>query len=295
MNNYPVDDKNCPPNGENPPEGRKVYTDIISTWMNLGYVVLTAGLDGGKKPAVKWKKHAAGKGRVPEMPSKDELKNWITRFGTTHRGLLILDSHEDPEMRLAVIDIDEHDDKLMEWAIDEVGDTPLVVTSGRGWHLYYRAPVGQYIKSSAKKIGPDWSLNDDGETAIDVKAGGSYVAAPGSWHEGRQRYYSTSVEVTADLIRSLPIFDADKYEAMVKARSRPKGGGGGGGGGTKGSVHIERHEFTRSNVGVVTEAGETGTLGSVGAALGTGDYVQVFCPHHDNKNTPAASLPFWPH
>lgn len=288
----PADQKSTPERQPNP------YIETVKVWRPLGFAVIPArradlatsetDRKKGKAPYVTWKEFSAGRGRTPARVPKGKLRQWLKRWGNADRGLLILDSHPDPAKRLVVIDIDMDDPRLFEWVVSEFGRPELVVTSGRGWHLYYRAPAGVYIKSSAKKIGPEWSLDERGETAIDVKAGGSYVAAPGSWHRERGRCYTASAAVTAELLARLPIFDADKYEAMVAARRRPRGGGGGGG--AKGSVHIARHEFTRSNIGVVTEAGESGTLGGVGAALGTGDYIQVFCPYHDNKNTPAASV-----
>lgn len=76
--------------------------------------------------------HAKGPHR---RPRRSELRRWFERHGAAPRGCLVLHSHRDPTMHLAVIDIDKADLALRAWAETEFGVTPLVVTSGRGWHL----------------------------------------------------------------------------------------------------------------------------------------------------------------
>jgi hypothetical protein len=89
---------------------------------------------------------------------------------------------------LVVIDLDTHgtlpDDwhlpgirdgrdvlaQLCEWAGQPWPATYMVATPSGGWHLYYLAPDGREIRTSAGKLGP----------LVDVRACGGYVVGEGS-------------------------------------------------------------------------------------------------------------------
>jgi len=69
---------------------------------------------------------------------------------------------------LAVVDIDQHDS--IAWCERHLPDTPFIVRTGRGLHLYYR------ITSPATKF-----IRRDGLT-LEFKNSGQYVVGPGSIH-----------------------------------------------------------------------------------------------------------------
>lgn len=87
-----------------------------------------------------------------------------------------------PSGRLVVLDVDPRhggQETLAQLIGRELTlDTLTVSTGGGGQHLYYRAPEGVTIRSSAGKLGP----------GLDVRAEGGYVLIPPSKHIGGGEY-----------------------------------------------------------------------------------------------------------
>jgi hypothetical protein len=108
-----------------------------------------------KKPCV------SGFNNWRHRPWSKQIKQWTKKFSTAQVGILCGLS------LLTVVDVDSA--ALLEYAINRWGDTPLVVKTNRGFHLYYRSNKW------------DRSRNFRGEGLdIDVKAGVAFVMVPPS-------------------------------------------------------------------------------------------------------------------
>ena len=317
MTSYPKTTKSKPPRSVLRRTLVRRYGQIALPWAKLGFAVIPAALDG-KNPAVKFSPWTTGKQTKPSRRIDfQQVVEWSDDHLGCNRGLLLLDSN--PELRLVAVDVD--DPRWWPWVIATFGDTPYKVYSGRDvpegsdrpGHAYYLAPKGVYVPSRNGFIGPDeafrwpeWPEADPrppkhwGTTAIDVKAGGLYVVAPGSIHKTGREYTSTvpMKEVTPSFLASLPVFDAAKYEAMSAATKAEK----------------RRRRMERLRLSTVPKAakkvigqhlageidgdtvlhladGGTSTIEQVASALQSGgDTVSVFCPEHGNNETPAATV-----
>ena len=317
MTSYPKTSKSKPPRSVLRRTLARRYGHIALPWAKLGFAVIPAALDG-KNPAVKFSPWTTGKQTKPTRRiDYEQVVEWSDDHLGCNRGLLLLDSN--PDLRLVVVDVD--DPRWWPWVIATFGDTPYKVFSGRDvpegserpGHAYYLAPKGVYVPSRNGFIGPDeafrwpdWPEADPkppkhwGSTAIDVKAGGLYVVAPGSIHKTGREYAATvpMQEITPSFLASLPVFDAAKYEAMSAATKAEK----------------RRHRVERLGLSTVPKAakkvirqhlageidgdtvvhltdGGTSTIGQVAAGLQPGgDTVSVFCPEHGNNETPAATV-----
>jgi hypothetical protein len=107
-----------------------------------------------------------------------------------------------------VVDVDGHEAEAalqkLEAAHGALPPTVETIT-GRGRHLYFRAPADVDIRNSAGRVAP----------GIDVRANGGYVLAPPSVHPSGRRY-CWSVD-SADAIADAPFWLLDKVVAPVGA------------------------------------------------------------------------------
>lgn len=76
--------------------------------------------------------------------------------------------------RIAVVDLDYADAHQLRYVLDELGHTPLIVRSPRGFHLYYQA-AGESCGSFKNHPDPAWR-----RISGDVKGRGGFVVAPPS-------------------------------------------------------------------------------------------------------------------
>jgi hypothetical protein len=118
---------------------------------------------------------------------------------------------------LVVIDIDDEDAfrELVEARGASFPGTPAVRT-GKGQHLYFRAPNGTTIRNSADKLA----------RGVDVRGEGGYVVAPPSVHENGVRYEWSSPEPAAPLPRWLTelLAEPPPSRPAIPAPARVEGG-----------------------------------------------------------------------
>lgn len=103
--------------------------------------------------------------------------------------------------RLAVVDIDADDPALLEWVLDELGQSPAIVRTRKGWHVYYRA---QNLTGASLRP----------RHLIDIKAGpADYVLAPGSVREGHTYALVNGVDAFdfLDLLDEIPEPTPDEW------------------------------------------------------------------------------------
>ncbi|WP_372408847.1 bifunctional DNA primase/polymerase [Streptomyces luteireticuli] len=86
------------------------------------------------------------------------------------------------------------------------GRSPVVLTGSGGMHLYYGAPEGREVRSSAGRIG--WK--------VDVRAAGGYVVAPPSSVAGRTYRWAGALELE---LATLPGWIADLAASPVRIGS----------------------------------------------------------------------------
>ena len=209
---------------ENTPHTTSHFRGVATPWYDLGFVVLPA--TDAKTPDVpRFRQYCEGSDKTDDFG-----KVWAREYATpallkqqaarrpNSNGLVLLDSHKDPTLRLVVVDVD--DPILMQWAIDQFGPTPYSVSTGRaggGTHLYYRCEVGIRYQQLIGEIGPveGWHQRKDGQwrTKIDIKSAANYAIAPGSIHKTGVPYVA-NVPVTEELLRSLPTLDWQKLDSL---------------------------------------------------------------------------------
>lgn len=291
------------------PHGRPAnpYADAARTWSALGFTVVP--IAANKRAAVKWgpySVHADHTDSPHITPAAAPVADWLRDWRDADRGALILDSRTD--LPLAVIDLDTDDPPVEAAVIATYGPTPLRVSTGRGAHLFYSLPPGRRVTSRAGFIGPRFAFVDkarpDGSTAltspVDVKASAAYVAASGSWHEGRGTTYTPSQPITAELLASLPLLDVDRYEREAAITRAARGAGL-----TAAQfaamtddeavalVERDRRATTLARAGYRVRGYEDlGPRGWELPASAVGDLRRraMLCPRHENTSTPAASL-----
>lgn len=196
-------------------------------WVKMGWNVIPIH-PKTKAPLLKFKPYLGAKGvRVSEKM----LALWfLWRFnGQSPNYALLLDSGPFP---LVAVDLDHQD--CFPWGDSVMGVSPLEVKSGRddgGKHIYFRGNALLPQKQSIGRMGPDlhveWGWRIDpvarqisyvkkfGVTKVDIKSSGSYVLGEGSLHPKTGRAYSTSADITPELLASLPEWDFLKFKALV--------------------------------------------------------------------------------
>lgn len=153
-----------------------------------GISLVPIGLEGDKRPAIRWKRYQI-------MPPRAwEVRSWVRRHGW---GIAAVGGAVSGN--LEILDFDEAE-YFAHWAQlvdayhpDLVSRLPLVYTPSEGYHLYYRCGViegNQKLAQAAIYSIPDqhWI---PGKTRIETRGEGGYVvtpASPGACHPSGQRY-----------------------------------------------------------------------------------------------------------
>lgn len=199
-------------------EVRLHFPPIADPWARLGYAVLPAQPHGVKAPAdgetYGWLT-SAGQDAVEAT-----MARWRVQY-PGRDGLLLLDALPGSGMPdLDVVDVDNPAD--LPWAVATFGTSPLVVASGRvggGYHLYF-------LRDSRRPRDERGSTTKVGGRAVDFKSWHGYVVAPGSVHRTgavyTARWHGEAIapaELTAEMIRALPILDRDVLDTVLGGRA----------------------------------------------------------------------------
>lgn len=164
----------------------RVFRTVLF-WDSLGFVVIPGSLDN-KQPlkGVSFRSRFGLNGE--RMSLEDSKKVWIQNHNNP---LVLLCSGK--HFSMVVVDVD--DNKYLQWAIDNYGDTPFRVKTSRGTHLYYRSeksygPNGVHPVNLT--VGPlddrEWGFDVNtkkrnakwGQSKIDIKSWHSYVVGHGA-------------------------------------------------------------------------------------------------------------------
>lgn len=170
---------------------RTPFADYAPVYHGKGIHIIPLHANG-KDPAVK--------GFSGTRYSLKTVTGWASRPSMAQGNIAILLALSG----LAVVDIDCRDFNLLHWVLGELGDTPAIVETKRGWHLYYGASG-----LTAFHLRPRHD--------IDVKAGpGAYVVAPGSVRDGFEYHAQGNVTVQEfiDLLADVPSPAADDWEQL---------------------------------------------------------------------------------
>ena len=121
---------------------------------------------GGKKPALP----TTGKEHSVASSEADQIRQWWATYPNANIGIACTPN------RIAVIDIDG--EAGAKWITDNHLPMPATwtVTTGRGYHYYYRWPAGMEIRTC--QIAPK----------LEIRAAGAYVIAPPSIHPDGDTY-----------------------------------------------------------------------------------------------------------
>ena len=144
--------------------------------------------------------------KVPAVPRGSSWKD----YRTTRAAVALFKEYGVPLGPLAVADSDSQAAET--WSAQHLPPTPLVVTTGRGRHRYYRRPVG-----AAPRF-----IHRDGLT-IEFRHEGQYVVGPGSVRPDGVVYQAAAWSWD---IRDVPIFPVDDFrwdDRPVEARGSVSG------------------------------------------------------------------------
>lgn len=262
------------------PKSTPDYVAIAGPWAAIGYTCIPAS-SSGKKPGVKGFKPYCGNGRRP--PSSDELAAWSAVGRGQRNGLLLLASAE-PGSGMPDLVAADCDDPAQRPPVEAVlGQTPLVVTTGRlggGFHLVYRVRTGTTVRAR--------NLRKSHGRAIDIKAGRGYVVAPGSVHEtGRVYQVEGDIAITRKLIGSLPEVGPEDIDRIPLAPGwtpppTPNGGGSSGARKRRSSGPVQHADPVSS---IVPAPGPHSgmSIEQVVQSAGPGEH-RMGCPHHDSDS-----------
>lgn len=149
-----------------------------------------------KKPLInKWQQRAT--------TNREQIDQWAREHAGCNWGIAT-----GRESGVFVVDVDGEDGNatLQKWQ-REHGDRwaqTLTVSTGKGFHLFYRFPEEAEIRNSAKLVAP----------GIDIRGEGGYVVAPGSVHPSGSVY---------NIKWDLPIAEAEQWILDLILSRRPKG------------------------------------------------------------------------
>lgn len=115
---------------------------------------------------------------------------------------------------VVVVDVDS--DEAARAADALLPDTPMRTRTAKGEHRFYRHPGGD------ARIGNRAKLTVGGrKVAIDLRADGGYVVAPGSTHPSGLVYTAVG-EWSEEAVRSLPVFDPGWFEPEPEPEPGPE-------------------------------------------------------------------------
>ena len=137
----------------------------------------------GKKPALA----RTGKEHAAASIDTDQVRRWWTDTPDANIGIVCTPN------RLAVVDIDG--EAGAKWIRDHQLPMPATwtVTTGRGYHYYYRWPAGLEIRTS--QIAPK----------LEIRAAGAYVIAPPSIHPNGDTYKWAPDRCEWEVLPELPV------------------------------------------------------------------------------------------
>ena len=142
-------------------------------------------LERGKKPAIAWADYQQ---RVPSM---DEIADWFGN-GRPFNIAIVTGAVS------GVVAVDCDSPEAIAWADSHLPATEMRTRTGRGGeHRFYRHP-GTPVRNKVK------IQTDRDRLALDIRADGGYVIAPGSVHESGTVYERLG---TWPPIEALPVFD----------------------------------------------------------------------------------------
>ena len=152
-----------------------------------------------KRPATRsWKPFQS------RRPTKSQLRGWFDDGGNLNAGIVTGKISD-----VVVVDLDSPE--AIAWADANLPPTAMATKTPRGEHRFFRHP-GRPIRNKARVKTGELQL------AIDVRADGGYVVAPGSVHESGAIYERAGTWPPVD---KLPVFDPAWLEIDEK-REFPK-------------------------------------------------------------------------
>jgi hypothetical protein len=193
-----------------------MFSEILNKWSDLGYTTIPSTSDK-KSPMVKFKEFC---GEDRREPSQFEKAQWVRDSVKETNALLLLASPKEDMPCLLVVDIDREVDIVEQWLYDQgLPETPLHVSTGRiggGKHMYYIDGRDLVNGANGKNgcFGPPSLWEKRGP--VDVKAGRAYVVAPENSHRSGL-IYTASVEITKELIKSLPVMTEELFNKILIA------------------------------------------------------------------------------
>ena len=123
-------------------------------------------------------------------PTDDNLESW---FGNGRRRNIAIVTGA--VSRIVAIDCDSPE--AIAWADAHLPPTPMITRTAKGEHRFYKHPGGAIRNKARVRTG-------DERIAIDIRADGGYVVAPGSVHQSGTVYARAG---PWPLIDALPVFD----------------------------------------------------------------------------------------
>ena len=166
--------------------------DVAADYCGRGLAVIPIA-HGGKKPSVPWKVYQE------QAPTLEDVAGWFDNGTPRNIGIVT-----GAVSGIVVVDIDSPEAEV--WANTHLPPTPMVTTTAKGEHRFYRHP-GRPVRNSARiKTG-------DARIELDVRGDGGYVVAPGSVHESGAVYQRAG---DWPAIEELPTFDPAWIESEVK-------------------------------------------------------------------------------
>ena len=169
--------------------------DAAKLFVGLGISVIPmAAYD--KKPKVKWLEFQE------RLTTVEEIDAWYDCNLAIVTGLI---------SKLVVVDCESREDAM--WFARERGQTPLIVKTRRGFHLYFKHTGERILNAQKLKDGT-------GQPRYDVRGDGGYVVAPPSYFAGYQYYF---VDERIDkLLKNLPLFKPE-WRPMSQGRTVENG------------------------------------------------------------------------
>jgi hypothetical protein len=162
--------------------------------------VAPGNLGDGKVPAIAWREYQT------RLPTAAELHRWFSR---EPQNLAVITGAIS-----GVVVIDADAPEALHWCTTHLPYTDWQTETARGFHLWYAHP-GDRVTNRAR------IETRDGRLAIDVRADGGYVIAPGSIHASGVEYYEAGDWSTPRA--SLPRFSPDWLQrpSRVSPSQRP--------------------------------------------------------------------------
>jgi Bifunctional DNA primase/polymerase, N-terminal/AAA domain len=171
-------------------------------------VNLVLAMSSHKHPVRYWK-HLQD-----ERQTDYQFNEWRREHGTNPNATMFAITGATPECKIVVVDAD---DKLAMALVETwCSSTPLTVQrTSEKCHYYYRHPL-EDVKTVSKIVIDGEVLN------IDIRGDGGGVVAPYSLHPSGD-IYLPSVEITPELLESLPVYDPVWFNYTSSNGGREKG------------------------------------------------------------------------